>query len=353
VHRAEYQINRCHGLEQMHIQWSWGRHGAPARRVHFAGDQFKEHSRSFTMRIGLAVPQYGAFTNPDDIAEVSRAAEAMGFDSLWASDRILTPLEPRDPYPGGDGVMPPEYATFLDPFGVLTFAAGVTDRVRLGTSTLNALWYPPVILARALTTLDVISRGRLDIGFGLGWSRDEYEAVNVPWEGRGARLDETLDVLEKIWSDDVVEHEGPLFSIPPTTIRPKPVQRPRPPILLAGFTPVSLSRIGRRADGWLGVGMPLPYLTGLWKTALQAADAAGRDRSSLRLVQRINPLLTEAKAEPDQVPNVGTLGQIVDYARSAAGVGVDEVFVDLQQTTTTTTEMLDIAGTFVEGVRAG
>jgi probable F420-dependent oxidoreductase len=305
------------------------------------------------MRIGLAIPQYGAFTNPDDIAEVSRAAEAMGFDSLWASDRILAPLAPRDPYPGGDGVMPPEYATFLDPLGVLTLAAAVTDRARLGTSTLNALWYPPVILARALTTLDVISRGRVDAGFGLGWLRDEYAAVNVPWEGRGARFDETLDVLEKIWSNDVVEHDGTHFSIPPATIRPKPQQRPRPPILLAGFTPVSLSRVGRRADGWLGVGMPLPHLTRLWETVLQAADAAGRDRSGLRLVQRINPLLTEEKAEPDQGPNVGTLDQIIDYARSAAGAGVHEVFVDLQQTTTTTAELLDIAGAFIEGVRAG
>ncbi|MBC6463302.1 TIGR03619 family F420-dependent LLM class oxidoreductase [Actinomadura sp. HBU206391] len=306
------------------------------------------------MRIGLAVPQYGAFTtNPDDIVEVSRGAEAMGFDSLWAGDRILAPLEPRDRYPGRDGVLPPEYAAFLDPLGVLTLSAAVTERVRLGTSTLNALWYAPVILARALTTLDVISRGRLDVGFGLGWSRDEYGAVNVPWEGRGGRLDETLDVLEKIWSDEVVEHDGARFSIPPTTIRPKPVQRPRPPILLAGFTPAALDRVGRRADGWLGVGMPLTYLTVLWESILKAADAGGRDRSELRLVQRLNPLLAEEKAEPDRLPTTGTLGQFIDYARSAAGAGVDELFIDLQQTTTTTGELLDIAGAFIEGVRAG
>ncbi|GAA2071163.1 TIGR03619 family F420-dependent LLM class oxidoreductase [Actinomadura alba] len=305
------------------------------------------------MRIGLAVPQYGAFTNPDDIVQVSRAAEAMGFDGLWAGDRILAPLDPADRYPGGDGTLPPEYLSFLDPIGVLTLAAAVTDRVRLGTSTLNVLWYPPVLLARTLTTLDLISHGRLDAGFGLGWSRDEYEAVNVSWAGRGARLDETLDVLEKIWSDAVVEHDGPRFSIPPSTIGAKPVQRPRPPILLAGFTPAGLSRVGRRADGWLGVGMPLPYLTGMWESILREADAAGRDRSALRLVQRLNPRLTGEKAEPDQIPFRGTVGQLIDYARSAAGAGVHEIFIDLQQTTTTTGEMLDIAAAFIEGVRAG
>jgi probable F420-dependent oxidoreductase len=305
------------------------------------------------MRIGLAVPQYGAFANPDAIIEVSRAAEAMGFDSLWAGDRLLNPLNPSNPYPTGDGVMPREYAIFLDPLSVLTLASAHTERVRLGTSTLNVLWYPPVILARALTTLDVLSSGRLDAGFGLGWLQDEYTAVNVPWKGRGARLDETLDVLEKIWFSDVIEHNGPLFTIPPTKIMPKPKQGSRLPILLGGYTPESLNRVGRRADGWLGVARPLDYLTSLWTVAQRSAEAAGRDPSSLRLVLRINAKLTDHKVEPDQVPNTGTLNQIIDYALAAVAVGADEILLDLAQTATTTTEVVDTAGIFLQAMRAG
>ncbi|GLW07659.1 LLM class F420-dependent oxidoreductase [Microtetraspora sp. NBRC 13810] len=304
------------------------------------------------MRIGLAVPQYGAFADPGDITEVCRAAEALGLDSLWAGDRTLSPLAPSDPYPRGDGKLPPEYATVLDPLAVLTVAAATTRRPRLGTSTLNALWYPPVLLARTLTTVDVLSGGRLEAGFGLGWSRDEYAAVNVPWRNRAARLEETLDLLETIWTADVVEHDGPLFRVPATTIRPKPVQRPRPPILLGGVSPASLARIGRRADGWLPTGMPLPRLTALWDVAVRAAEAAGRDPAALRRVLRVNPHLTGEQAAADRVPDTGTLDQVVGYALDAAAAGIDEIFLDLQQTTTTTTEMLDIAAAFTEAVRS-
>ncbi len=151
------------------------------------------------MKLGLALPQYGSFTDPQQAVEVAGAAEALGYDSLWAGDRILVPEHPRDRYPGGDGSIPPQFKAILDPLVVLTVAAAVTDRVRLGTNTLNALWTPPILLARSLASLDLVSQGRLDVGLGLGWSSDEYQAVDVPWAGRGARLEETLDVLETIW----------------------------------------------------------------------------------------------------------------------------------------------------------
>ena len=192
------------------------------------------------MRIGLNLPHDGSLISPEADTEVSRAAEDLGYDSLWTGDRLLSPLAPSDRYPGGDGTMPAEMNTYLDPLTALTFAAAGTSRIRLGTSTLNAPWYNPVLLARTLTTIDVLSRGRLDVGLGLGWSRDEYEAAGVPWRGRGARLDEILDVLEAVWGADVVAHEGRRFRVPDSRINPKPLQRPRPPILLAGL---------RRASG--------------------------------------------------------------------------------------------------------
>lgn len=306
------------------------------------------------MRIGFAVPQYGAFADPAFITEAARTLEGMGYDSLWAGDRILAPLDPSDPYPGGDGTMPPGYATFFDPLSALTLAAVATERVRLGTSTLNALWQPPVMLARTLTALDLLSRGRLDVGIGLGWLRDEYTAAGVPWEGRGARLEETLDLLEAIWTAEVVDHQGPSWTVPPSRIDLKPFQSPRPPILLGGFTPAALERVGRRADGWLGVAMPLPYLTGLWDVARRAAERAGRDPARLRLALRVNPQITEKPVDGERPPQVGTVGQVCDYLLTAVeATGAQDVFVDVQTATSSRTELLDLAEAFVAELRAG
>ena len=271
------------------------------------------------------------------------AAEAMGYDSLWAADRVLVPTFPRDPYPGGDGSIPSQYTSFLDPLTLLTIAATVTHRVRLGSSTLNALWHPPVLLARTLSTLDQLSCGRLDVGIGLGWSQDEYQAVGVPWKGRGARLEETLDIFEAAWTKDVVEHKGPIWTVPASTIGAKPYQRPRPPILLAGFTPATFERVGRRADGWLTAGVPVPVLSGAWNAILNAAEAADRDPALLRMITRINPEFTETKANDELVPHTGTVGQFIDYVHSAAEISNQEVLIDLQFTTTSIGQLLDLA----------
>jgi probable F420-dependent oxidoreductase len=241
----------------------------------------------------------------------------------------------------------------MDPLVALTFAASHTTRVQLGTSTLNGLWQPPVLLARSLTTLDLLSQGRLIVGLGLGWMPDEYTAVSVPFRGRGARLDETLDILEKYWANDVFSHEGPLFTIPETVVGLKPHQRPGPPVLLAAFTPRGLRRIGRRFGGWLPVAMPLPHLLGMWDVILREAGEADRDPSTLRMALRVNPNLTASKTDPEQMPGSGTLDEYIDYARAAAEAGVHELFVDFGQTPATLAERVDLAGRFFEGVRRG
>lgn len=305
------------------------------------------------MRIGLALPTFGPDASAEGVVDVARSAEELGYDSLWTGDRVLAPTSPSAPYPAGDGVMPRAYERHLDPLLSLTLAAAHTRRVRLGTSTLNGLWQPPLMLARSLTTLDVLSGGRLDVGLGLGWMPDEYTAVGVPWRDRGGRLDETLDILDGYWTQDVYAHQGPLFSIPETVVGLKPHQRPGPPVLLAAFTAAGLRRVARRAAGWLPVAMPLPYLTGMWATVLQQAEDAGRDPSALRMALRVNPALTAQKADPDRIPEAGTLEQYVDYARAAADAGVHELFVDLGQSPLGREERADLTGRFIEGVRAG
>ncbi|GAB2822503.1 TIGR03619 family F420-dependent LLM class oxidoreductase [Lentzea nigeriaca] len=298
------------------------------------------------MKLGLALPQYGVVADPSATLRVAVEAEGMGFDSLWVSDRLLLPVRPRDRYITPDGVIPSAYENFLDPLTLLAAVATTTSRVRLGTSTLNALWQPPALLARTVTTLDQLSGGRIDLGIGVGWLRDEYQAAGVPWEGRGARLEETLDVLDAFWSNDVVTHEGPLWTVPESWVRAKPVRRP--PILLAGLVPAAFTRIARRADGWLAVGLPLPMLTATIASIRQQAASFGRDPGALRFPLRINPHITAEQADDAHVPHVGTIDQLTDYVRRVEGV-VDEVFVDFQLTARSVDEYLDLARAVITG----
>ncbi|MGW0804917.1 TIGR03619 family F420-dependent LLM class oxidoreductase [Nonomuraea sp. NPDC002799] len=292
------------------------------------------------MDLGLAVPQYGRFAALGSVLRVAREAESMGFAGLWAGDRLMTPLRPKDRYPGGDGNIPEAHRVFLDPFAVLSVAAAATSTVRLGTSALNACWYPPPILARSLTTLDHLSGGRAVAGLGLGWSSDEYAAVGVPWQDRSRRYDATLDALETIWSADPVTFEHELWTIAPSHIEPKPARRP--PLYLAGFAEPALRRIGRRGDGWLTAALPIPALTSMWRTIRESAERAGRDPGALRMILRANPVVT-GQGTP---PRSGTVAQIGAYLATAAEAGVHEVILDLQHTATNDEHLLELAAAF-------
>ena len=209
------------------------------------------------MRFGFALPQVGSAVGPEALVTVAKRAEDLGFDSFWVLDRILWPVNPREPYPIGDGSLPVKYKSVLDPLETLTFAAAHTRRPALGTSVLNLPWYNPVLLARQLTTLDILSGGRLKVGFGIGWSQDEYQAAGAIWQERGKRADELIQALKKIWTTDPVEFQGKYYRIPKSVIGPKPVQKPHPPIYMAAYTPSAMKRVAAEANGWFPVGIPL------------------------------------------------------------------------------------------------
>ncbi|WP_329473890.1 TIGR03619 family F420-dependent LLM class oxidoreductase [Streptomyces sp. NBC_01723] len=188
--------------------------------------------------------------------------------------------------------------TMLDPFVALSVAASVTERVLLGTSTLVAPWYSPLLLARSLTGVDVVSGGRLITGLGTGWSPEEYQGVGVPWQERGPRLDECLDVLEAVWTTEpVARHEGRHYTFPAAHIGPKPLQRPRPPIYLSGFAPASRRRAARRTDGVLPVAVPVrgsafdpaTVINQPLREVRRLAEAEGRD-PALELLRQTTEL---------------------------------------------------------------
>ncbi|MBB5914278.1 putative F420-dependent oxidoreductase [Nocardia transvalensis] len=271
--------------------------------------------------LGFALPQFGKSAY-EDVARFAATVEGMGAGSLWVGDRLLAPVRPTVGYAGSDTI-PPEFRTSLDPLVALTVAATATRTARLGSNVLVAPWYSPVPLARQLTSIDVISGGRLLPGFGIGWSPDEFRAAGAPFRRRGAHLDELLEVLDAWWTTNPVEYEGERVSIPPSWVDLQPVQRPRPPIYLGGFTTPGLKRVGERADGWLAV-VQVPARThGMAALPRQraiideAARAVGRDPAAIHTFLRVN------------VAAGSTVEQVAETVRTLNDDGYGDIFVDL------------------------
>jgi len=283
------------------------------------------------MRLGFALPQVGPVAGPEALVTVAQRAEALGFDSLWVLDRMLYPVNPRTPYPAArEGVLPDLYKRVLDPLETLTFVAAHTRRVALGTSVLNLPWYPPVLLARRLTTLDVLSGGRLSVGFGMGWSLDEYEAAGAPWPERGKRADEIIAALKTIWTTDPVEFQGKYYRIPKSFIELKPVQKPHPPIYMAAFTPSAMKRVAKEANGWFPVGVPLAAVPQMFEGIKGMAKEAGRDPAALELIVRANAEFSDTPINKDRADFTGALEQIAGDVAETRKLGAAEIVFDVQ-----------------------
>jgi probable F420-dependent oxidoreductase len=280
------------------------------------------------MRLGFVLPHIGPWAGPDALSQLASRAEELGFDSVWTTERLLFPLEPSAPYPVADGRIPEIYKTTLDALESLTYVAGRTSRIRLGVSVLNLPWYSPPLLARRLTTIDVLSNGRLNIGFGIGWSPEEYKAVGSNWNVRGKRFAEALQALKAIWTTDPVEFHGEFFDIPRSVIGPKPVQKPHPPIYMAAYTPPALERVARDSNGWNPVGIPPAGVAQMFEGIKETARQAGRDASELELVMRANVELTDTPLDDNRGPFCGTTDQIAADIAATKEIGATQLFFD-------------------------
>jgi probable F420-dependent oxidoreductase len=282
------------------------------------------------LRFGFALPQIGSAAGPEALVMVAKRAEDLGVDSLWVLDRLLWPVNPRAPYPLGDGSLPVQYKNVLDPVETLTFAAAHTSRIALATGVLNLPWYNPVLLARRLTTLDILSRGRLRLGFGIGWSPDEYEAAGATWQDRGKRADESIEMLKKIWTTDPVEFQGKHYRLPKSFIGPKPVQKPHPPIYMAAFTPSAMKRVAAEANAWLPVGIPLSGVGAMFDGIKNMAKEAGRDPSAIELIVTAGVEIYKTPIEKERTEFTGTLEQIGEDFAKARKLGAAEVAIYAQ-----------------------
>lgn len=205
------------------------------------------------MEYGLHLPHAGRRVAPARVVEVAQAAERLGFHSVWCYDHLFTPVDPPKGYPGAaDGAYRVDPATpYLDPIVVLAAVAGATERVHLGTRVLIPTYRSPVVLAKQLASLDALAGGRVLLGVGVGWMREEFDAVDVPFAERAARFEEHLAVMRQAWQQGISEFDGEYYSHVEAGFFPQP---PRPgngiPLVLGGHSRRALRRVAEQGDGW-------------------------------------------------------------------------------------------------------
>jgi probable F420-dependent oxidoreductase len=280
------------------------------------------------MELGFALPYAGSWATPENQKTVARRADELGWSSLWVAQRLLYPHAPRNEYPAAPGpTWPPTFRSLVDPIVSLAHVAAVTSRIRLGTASLMLPLFNPVLLAKQLATLDLVSQGRLNVGVSLGWSKDEYAAAGTPYSKRGARFEQYLDALLATWTSAAMDTE--FVTLPAHEFRPAPVQQPHPPLFIGGYADAALHRTVKYGAGYLGGNMPFDTIVDVLGRLTRYAQEAGRDPKDLKLVCRGVTVLTDTPAAPGARPLSGTLEQIeADIARFA-DAGVTELFLDL------------------------
>lgn len=292
-----------------------------------------------TLKLGFGLPQTRYF-GPRDVVTAARALEDIGYDSLWVFERILFPADQSGThglYGAPDAPWPDRYRTVADPLLTLTAAAAVTSRAELGSCVMLPPLHLPFPLARSLATLDALSGGRVLAGLGTGWSIDEYaSAAPRPFAERGKALDEFLDIAAATWGPDPVTFENELYRIGPAEVGPKPARRI--PILLAGTNRRALSRVARRADGWLMTGAPPTAVTAMLGQVREMAAEAGRDPKEIGCYFQM-----AVAGFTDRTLYGGSATQLMEDVAALAEAGVDHLFIQLPTVTSGLAEYLDHA----------
>jgi probable F420-dependent oxidoreductase len=250
------------------------------------------------------LPAANPFATPDMLAAVAREAEARALHGIWVGEHVVTFEDYDSSYPyADDGQIPlPPGTGLLEPFTTLAFLAAVTSTVRLGTAMCLLPQRNPVYSAKEVATVDWLSGGRVDLGVGVGWLREEFDALGVPWPRRGARTDEYLEVLRTLWCDDPSSFSGEFYELAPCNQHPKPVQTPHPPIHVGGESDAALRRVARRGQGWHTFNRAPGDLPDVLARLGRFMEEEGRSLADVRVTvcpyfQPLDPDITERYAE--------------------------------------------------------
>jgi probable F420-dependent oxidoreductase len=262
------------------------------------------------MRFGIIFANTMRFTGREGLVELAQGAEAVGFESLWTVEHVIYPDGYESQYPydrSGQMAMAPD-TDLPDPLIWLTWVAAVTERIHLGTGILILPQRNPLVLAKELATLDALAGGRVELGIGVGWLKEEFEALGIPFEKRGKRTDEYVEVMRALWDGDHASHRGEFVSFEGASVNPKP-PRGRVPIHIGGHTEASARRAGRLGDGYFPGKGDLPTLIDIVR---QTAADAGRDPEAIEI--------TAGSAEVMGEDPVGAVQEL-------AAIGVDRIVV--------------------------
>ena len=258
------------------------------------------------MDIGCHLPVYGPAATREALTLFARRAEALGYDSLWVSDHVVIPYAIRSRYPynaTGDFPLSPD-TDFLEPLTVMALVAGVTSKIRLGTSVLVLPHRHPVLTAKMLATLDHLAPGRVILGAGVGWMKEEIELFGVKHERRGAWSDEAIRVMRSCWKDERVSFKGEFFAFENLGVRPRPAAGTIP-IWIGGHTERALKRVVTLGDGWHAAFPSADKLAAGIAELKKACAKAGRDPATLTISARLG--LPARKSADELVTELGAL----------------------------------------------
>jgi probable F420-dependent oxidoreductase len=257
------------------------------------------------MKIGIVSINVGGPRTAENMVEVVQHAEAAGIESVWTFEHVVVPADYESKYPyDSSGKMPAKPETwFIDPLISLAHVAAATKTIRLGTGVNIFPQTNPMLFAKQTASLDALSGGRLTLGLGIGWLAEEYQAMGTPFERRGARFDDYLEAVKKVWSGEVVEHESEFLSWHGFKSYPTPAQKPHPPILIGGTTIKTLRRVVNTADGWYAPSDSQKELTEQIAQLKEMAAEAGRSFDSFDITTN-----WRIAKHPDALPQLEDLG---------------------------------------------
>ena len=285
------------------------------------------------LTFGLDVGIYGRLATRDHILELATLAEASGLESLWVADHVIFPVTLTSTYPySATGAFPIDMTQepLLEPLATMGVLVGATRRVKIGTAVLVLPYRHPVLLARMLVTLDVLSGGRMLLGAGVGWLAEEFAALGTrPFTARGRVTDECIEIVRRICQGGEVMFQGEHYQLDPVVSSPGSVQRPHPPILIGGTSNAALQRTVRVGDGWLSTGLRPERLRVRISTLQKLCEAQGRRFADLSLSHKLFINIGEARIGADGSRDAGTGSQtdIVDDLRRLADLGYSRIIV--------------------------
>jgi probable F420-dependent oxidoreductase len=279
------------------------------------------------MQVGISVPHVGPLVTASFIRDYCQAAEEAGFDGLWTFDHIVAPQTTRSHYTLGrtyvevaDNAVSETMGINFEQNTTLSFIAAVTEQIRLGTAVAVLSIRNPVLNARQLATIDQYAGGRLTYGVGVGWLREEAEAMGMPWDQRGRRADEHITLMRTLWAADTeaVEFTGQFWTLPPMDPRPRPAQTTIP-ILIGGHSAAALDRVARLGDGWIAAPMSVARFTELRADLARRCEAVARDVGELEIVCGAAPVQDTQDPQYLIANAEGIVDALQAYARAGAG----------------------------------